>query len=528
MKNTLKNSFWQLTVIYTAIVVLIALGLLWEYSLQFHIFAIIIAVLGIFIIKKEDTSEETINKKIHKWLFITAIFFIFLIRAIPYIGNSIPLGYDVGIYKYAIESGLSEMPNWIITGPTMEPGFLYLMEFFKIFFSTQFILTGLLIFFSVILGLGVYFVVKEFSNKKTALIALFLYAFSLIQFKTFLFMYYKNVIGLSLMLFTLYFLKKSENKQRLIWVAVILGGLIGAIHRPTFYIFGLSYFFYAFTSPYQNRSYKTKKMWFNILIGIAILLVASLFYLGKWMESVLVLFDPVLQGFIQPGEGAGTFINFFIYQFSVLPYLPFALLGLFYFIRKRDFNILVIWAVLNLLIVYFQFFFFNRFIIFLDAALIIMASVGFGVIIKHKKRLGSILLIALIISAGVLAFKESINTNPLIDSEELSLIQSLNKTEANAFVMSTDSYYSPWVLGYSNRRTIAPGLFDYDTNNYEEWYKFWTTNETDYTNQFLYIYQKPLYLFIGKYQRMNMGKFNNSCLSLINQQNQSYIYKYTC
>ncbi|MDP2940114.1 MAG: glycosyltransferase family 39 protein [Candidatus Omnitrophota bacterium] len=530
-KQILQNSFYQLLAVYALLILAVSLGLFWKYSLQFQIFALIIALFGISIIPKESKEESNkLNKNLHYFLFILAILLIFILRAIPYINNTIPLGYDAGIYKYGIESGLKNLDKWILQGGH-EPGFLYLMQFFKIFFSIGFILKWLLIGFCILLGSGVYFVVKEFSNKQTGLIALFIYAFSLIQFKAFWYMYYRNVIGMSLVLFSIYFLKKYENtnKTKYLWFFAALGGLLGGIHRPSFYIFGLSYFIYAFISPYKNKRYDFKQLGENIAYGLLIIAIAGLFYLGKFSQAITVMFEPVLQGFIQPGESAGTFINFFTFQFSSLFYLPFALLGLFCFIRKRQFNFLVIWAIINFIIVYFQFFFFNRFIIFLDLVLIILASFGFSLLIENKKKLGILILVVLLLSAGILTFKEARDSKPLISEQELKIISYLNTTEENALVMATSSYYSPWVLGYSGRKTIAPGLFDYNKHNKGQWATFWTASNLTEIKAFLDAYEKPLYIFIGKRQEDNLAQFGNTeCFRLYSQEENNKIYEYSC
>lgn len=533
----MQSTFYQLLAVYTLLIILISLGFFWKYSLQFHVFAVIIAIFGISIISREksDNTEKKekerkpINKKFHYILFIVAVLFVILFRAIPYLSNSIPLGYDAGIYKYGIEHGLSSLDNWISRGG-MEPGFLYLMKIFSFLFSSQFILTWLLIAFCVVLGAGIYFVTKEYSNNKTtAILALFIYAFSIVQFKTFWYMYYKNIIGLSLMLFSLYFLRKAEQNRKFIIPYLILAGLIGAIHRPSFYIFGLSFLFYTFISPYKNKKYDFRQLGNNVIYGLFIIIIASLFYLGKFSQAITIMFEPVLQGFIQPGESPGTFINFFTYQFSSLFYLPLALLGLFYLIKKRNFNILVIWAVINLAIVYFQFFFFNRFIIHLDLALIILSSFGFSLIIKQKKKLGAIILIVLLLSGAVIAFKESLASKPLVSQDELETIKQLQNTEENAFVMSTSSYYSPWILGYSERKTIAPGLFDYTKHNESEWTQFWTSQNLSEVTDFMNVYAKPLYIFIGQRHKDNLAQFNGSgCFEVFSEKDKNIIYKYAC
>ena len=519
IKNTLQNSFYQLLVIYTILVLLISLNLFWKYSLQMSIFAIIIAILGISTITKEKPTKH----KIHIWLFILAIITTIALRIIPYLNNSIPLGYDTGIYKYVIESNLGNLGNFVLV--SAEPAFLYLMAPLKLFFSSQTLLTYGFIAFCLLLGLSIYLVTKEYFNKTTAIIAFLIYSVSIIQFLTFGYMYYRNIIGLTLALFSIYFLKKSKNNPKLIYLFILLGALTGATHRPTFYIFGLSYFAYALTSPYKDKyNYKLLKQ--NIINGILILLIAGLFYLGRFRQALLILI-PVFQGFIQTGQSPGTFINFFTYQYSTLAYLPFALLGFFTLAKKKQFNIIFFWTIITAIIVYFQFFFFNRFIIHLDIALIILAAFGFSIIIKHKKKLGIIILIIMLSSAAFVTFNEAINTNSPITQPELQTIEYLQNTEENAFVMATSSTYSPWVLGYSNRKTIAPGLFDYNQHNEDQWNKFWTTNNINEIRTFLDVYEKPLYIFIGQKQKDNLNQFN-TCFQIYKKDLNNKIYKYTC
>ena len=524
IKEILQNSFYQLLIVYTLLVFFISINLYWKYALHFEIFAVILAILGFFILKKETKLSKNKffdNKIIHYSILSIALLITFTYRIIPYLINSIPLGYDAGIYKYIIEYGLQNLDKWILQG--VEPGFIYSMAFLSQIFSTNFILIWLFILFNLILGLAIYFVTKEYFNKTAALFAILLFAFSIIQFKTFELMYYKNIISLSLMLFSIYFLKK----QKYAWF-VIFGALTGMIHRPTFYIFGLSYFTYAFINPLKNKKYNFELLKKNIILGVLILLLALIPYLGKFSVALTSVMPGVLEGFIQPGQSPGTFINFFTYQFTTLAYLPFAILGFFYLARKKQFNILFLWALINALIVYFQFFFFNRFIIHLDIILIILASVGFCLIIEKRKKFGTIIVVILLISMAIPSFQYSLDSKPLFNEEELSVIKQLSQTEKNASVISLSGYYSPLVLGYSQRKTIAPGLFDYDNHTEEQWNDFWETQDLEKIKEFLNIYEKPLYIFTGKYPEKPEKKFDNSCFQFYAGNTQTKIYKYVC
>jgi hypothetical protein len=436
-----------------------------------------------------------------------------LLKIIPYIHNKIPLGYDAGIYKYAIETPLNNIPNWMITQVTMEPLFLYLTTILKLFLSSQTILTTILILSTLFLGIIIYITTKEYSNKTAAIIATIIYSFSIIQYQAFSYMYYRNILGITLAILSIYLYKKDKTK-----LFILTSALTGAMHRPTFYLLGLTFLIY-------TTIHKNKKQ--NIIRGILILVITSLFYLGQFSEAILQMFQPVLEGFIQPGQSPGTFIDFFTYQYSTLAYLPLALLGLFHLIKKKDFNLITLWALISLAIVYFQFFFFNRFIIMLDIGLIILAGIGFSLIIKNYKKIGTIITIILLLSAGILVTQEALNTKPLIDNEEFDTIRYLNTTEENSYVMATASLYSPYVLGYSGRKTIAPGLFEFNKHDKKQWIEFWTTKDIEKIKQFLNEYEKPLYIHIGEKQPDNIKQFE-SCFTTYYEKNNNKIYQYTC
>ena len=122
---------------------------------------------------------------------------------------------------------------------------------------------------------------------------------------------------------------------------------------------------------------------------------------------------------------------------------------------------------------------------------------------------------------------ESIDTKPLINENELAVIEHLNNTETDSFVMSTSSIYSTWILGYSNRTTIAPGLFDYNQNSMGEWEEFWTAEDINYIKYFMNPYKTPLYIFIGEKQKDNLKSFPE-CFTTYYEKENNRIYEYVC
>ena len=500
----IKNTFTQLITIYTVVILLILINVLGKFSIQLNIASLIIALTAIPIIKKT-------NLNLPDYLIAIPIILTLALRLIPYINNSIPLGYDAGIYKYGIETfqGINST-EWAKT--TFTPIFIYLTTILRTFFTTDTILTYILILLNLLIPITLYITTKEYFNKSIAILSTIIYSLSIIQFKLFSYLYFKNILAIPLLLLTFYFYKKKRTK-----LFILTAALTGATHRPTFLILILSYL--ALTIKQ-----KSKKDLINLIkIGVLTLV----FYLGFIKQAILPLIAPVTQSLIQPGTSPGTFIDFFTYQYSILTYLPFALIGLFYLIKQKDYNLIFFSTIITLAIVYFQFFFFNRFIIHLDLFLIILAGIGFSILIKNYKKLGTIITIILLISAGVLVTQEALNAKPLINNEELETIKYLQNTEENSYVMTTASLYSPYVLGYSERNTIAPGLFEYNKHDKQGWINFWTTKDIEEIKQFLNEYEKPLYIFVGEKQPNNIEQFEE-CFTTYYEQNNNKIYKYTC
>lgn len=499
MKKVLKESFVILLFFYVVFVALISFNVFDRYTLHFEILAIILSILGIITLKKKGRFA------IKEYYIILPLFLVLAVRIIPYLSNNIPLGYDTGIYKYLIEHPFSN-ETWVKAN--YEIGFSLISSFLKIIgFSTNAILTWILIFFELLLGIIIYITAKKYFNKEIGFLTLVIYSISITQFKTFTYMYYKNIIALILMLLAFYFLKDKKYIPMILFAA-----LLGGTHRPSYFIFGLTYILYTILNPKQLKT--------NLINGIIIVVLTIPFYIGRFNEAIIPNIEPIIEANI----GAGTFISFIQYQFLSLAYLPFALFGFLYLIKKRDFNVFFLWFLVTGIIVYFKIIFFNRFIIHLDLVMIILAGLGLYMLIVDNKKFGVAVSIILIASSIFVIVNDATHAKPLINQGELDSIKSLESVEYNSFVMSTSSNYSPWILGYSSRKTIAPGLFDYNNWTLKEWNLFWDAKDVSSIKELMNRYQKPLYVFVGKNQIINKEKFSEGCFEKINEN----IYKWIC
>ena len=477
-----------LPILYLILVLLSFFSILPSSFPIYSLAAIIIAI--IFIIAKEEKTDIKLNK----YFLILAFLLILIPKVIPYLTNSIPLGYDAGIYKYAIENPLTE--EW--TRSTFTPIFTLLIKFLNIILPSTFILTAAVILFELLLGFSIYLTVKEYFNKNAAILSTLLFSLSIVQFNAFTLLYFKNIIAMSFLLFSFYFLKKQKYI-----IFTIFSVITAGIHKPTFLLLALS--FLAFTIlNYKNNLKK------NIISGIAIIILTLLIYIGRIKTVIL----PGITEAAGLAIGPGTFITLTAYKALILIYIPFLTIGLYHLIHNKKYNILFIWFIINFIIVVFRLFFFNRYIIHLDLIILIIISIGLLEILKDNRKIG---VITILIIFGFLSYNvigESLTIKPSITQQELSEIKELQETEENAYVMATHSYYSPWVLGYSGRKTIAPGLFEYNKWDVKQWQEFW---KSENVTEMLKDYERPLYIHVGKTGNINTTKFNNDCYESFNE-----------
>src|SRR3989344_2307704 len=176
IRKVVQSSFFQLLFVYTFIVLIISMNLIYRYSFHLEVLALFLGVISFFIINSLETKQT--DKYIHYFFIIFSFVLIIFFRLVPYINNSIPIGYDAGIYKYIIEHG-ANYDEWILQGT--EPGFLYLMVFLGKIFSSQFLLVSGLIFFCIILAGAIFLTTRAYFNDFTAIIAVLIYSLSTIQ-----------------------------------------------------------------------------------------------------------------------------------------------------------------------------------------------------------------------------------------------------------------------------------------------------------------------------------------------------------
>ncbi|VVB89311.1 Dolichyl-phosphate-mannose-protein mannosyltransferase [uncultured archaeon] len=530
IKRIFLYSYLQLSVLFVIAMFLKEMGLLPAYFLNFILFGYLLPVfaLPLLVDLKNPYIPDVRIKPVYLYLSITIIFvFIIAVRLIPYAENSIPLGYDPGYYKYAIDLYLNTLPGipevslplWI--KQMHEQGFFVLFDTLHIFTGIDSLqaLMYLLPFLSALLVLPVFILTKRIFDEKIALLACALYAVSYTQFTAFTFMYLRNILGLFFLLFALYVLEK----KRYVLIAIMFAAL-GIYHRPEFLIFSLV------LTGYFLKNRDIKLVYSTALTAILI----APFWLPR-IEIYLPIASGVSNSAIQSiqGEpaGGGTFFDFGQYEWVSLAYLPFGIIGAIYLIHRKMWNPLLFYFIINGVIVVFKLFFFNRLIINFDMVLLILASAGitytFLACWRIPRAAGIIFICLLVISGGVVTLQKAREIKPLMSENQIESLEWLSgNTEGDAYILAT-SYDAPWALAWGKRRVLAPGLFEWDNNGRDKWLEFLATGDPSKAEDFLKKHDAQVYIFysFNKFNWMNLEKFNNSSFTKISMKD-SVVYSY--
>ncbi len=524
----IELSYFQVAVIFLALVLLDVLDVL---SLPVNSRFIILAlpVLALPLLLKSETVEE---RKTPVVLFLLLILFALalMLRLLPLSCNTVPPGYDPGFYKYALDTYAGALPqipeaelaDWL---REMYPqGLPVLSDALHVTAGTDSldIISYLFPVLGALLVFPVYMVTNSIFGQKAGIIAAVLYVVSYTQYTTFTLLYLKNVLGLLFLLLAIYAVEKEKYG-----LIVLPFAALGIFHRPEFLLFTLILIFYFILHRKRAIIYA--------VLATAVLILP--FWLVRWEANWGVLTGAVSTAVtnIQSGEvaGGGTFFDLGTYiEFSVA-YLPFALVGFILLAIKRKWNGLFIFFIIIFVIVVARLFFFNRFIIALDIAAVILAAAGMSYTLLNRKDIwryaGTGAAILILFASAIPTINLATDTRPLISEEQLEVIEWLgDNTEEDAYILATTND-APWVLGWSGRRVIAPGLFEWDRYEIDQWREFFNTKSPVAAAQFLEGYESPVYIYYSREPNNYLGleKFSGDFFETVYNSDEAVVYKYS-
>jgi asparagine N-glycosylation enzyme membrane subunit Stt3 len=522
----IELSYLQLVIIFLLLVLLKELKVL-DFPIYYQYFILVLPLFALPYLLKREKPEEI---RIPGVLIIVLVIFIFalILRFLPLTKTPVPLGYDPGFYKYTMDVYANALPQIPEAGLATWIKEMY-PQGLPVITDMMYVVAGadamdniryLFPFLGALLVFPVFMVTRNIFGQRAGIIAAVLYAVSYTQYEVFTYFYLKNILGLLFLLLAIYALDKEKYL-----VMALMFAALGIFHRPEFLLFAL------ILVPYFLL-HRRREILFAV-IGTVILIIP--FWVTRWEINWGVLSGVVKTAVtnIQTGGGlgGGTFFDFDTYTKLSIAYLPFALVGGIYLAIKRNWNSVLFFLIISAIIVIARLFFFNRFIIPLDIAVIIIAAVGIDYTLLNRERVwravgigaGIILLAAALIPT----IHAAVDAEPLITEKQLQAVEWLaDNTEDNACILATTND-APWVLGWSDRRVIAPGLFEWDLYEKEEWEIFFSTDDPEVARLFLDRYEDPIYIYYSLNPSNYLGqeKFQGEYFQII-YNNGAVIYRY--
>ncbi len=426
--------------------------------------------------------------------------FYLLARLYPYFFSPVPLGYDAGLYIYLwqkySELGLvqfTSLPKWLVE---VYPPFIAIVgKLFGLLASPATFAIPLSIIISSVLFHAVYLFVAKRYDKNTTLWIMFFLAASIVQYKFFWWFYIKNILALA---FVFYYLNFKNQKPYLSYLFVVLTILT---HQPTSIILFLAIIF--------SNSFSSLIPFFATF---------TLYYIPNFSLTVA----PFLPGVSSTiGEASGTFWNIRESLFYMLHYLPFSLYGL-YVNRKAKNKLVPQLALVSFLIPLFGLFLSRRFIPFFDIFALILAGLGASKFFKDFPKLKYFYIHLVIISISLFVFQYSAAAINIDEFEEIKL---LTTTPSSASILVTDNEYTPWIYGYTNRRSITPGFGEFDIywTTYE-WQQYWLSGNQTLEISLLQKLPQPLYIWKGDKNALTKFSLQGPCFERFSW----HTYRFVC
>lgn len=428
-----------------------------------------------------------IQHNLHSAQALLSVLFYLVLCTTPFLlYNSQPLGYDTGFYRRYLINSFVSIPNTPVPGVDhtiiIPRIFLDMVRFLgfspdiTLYVSYVFILLAFIVTF--------YYFVREFINKKVALIALAILVISPVQYLAFWFMLYKNFFGLIFFFLTLIFLRRGW------FIASLLCALVIPLsHQSTTIIFLM------IISVYIGITFIFKR---KILIPELAVLVATLL-------TYLYLHPHVQQKIDAPP--VGIFIEKIDFMLMSLPLVILTLIGLSKYVKllKQDL-ILVAFGFVGILFPLFSLPYYQRIFLFTYYWLIIGAVIGAQVLLDSKNNLGKgygrfakhVLIVLMILQVVLLGY-QIFKCKPLVTQNTILELSKLEKLIPVQSSVLTSAHLTPWVQGWTLSKVYAPGILK-DRHPSWEWQMYWSGSDKTKVD-FLSSFPKPLYIFIEEEQR---------------------------
>lgn len=482
--------------------------------------------------------EYSVNKFIKKQSFMAQItmnffkskqnfYFLFLLflaiwsaffKIFNYQWFFVPLGYDPGIYRGIHLAYVNLMSNFdlanLATRIRHEPfWWVFSIITSKIWISIDVLISYIAWAFSVLWGFCIYMVSKK-HNKSFAILAMILFRFSIVQYHSFELLYYKQIIWIDFILLIIYLWQKKSyllSFPLLLWLIVL--------HRNSSIYLAWTTSLYLLFQIIYHKKIERKLIVLWILTGS----IAMIFYGPLIPRLILKFLEPLVStswwSWIQ---GVFWWLKDFL-RFNMF-LIPLSIWGLYIKIKKKQFDFIFRWYIFWLIRASIGLLNYKRTLIFRDIFIILMSIPALERLFFQKKiRLASILNVVLFLQFLYLVGYVRENHIWYLDYWQLESIKNLaDTTPSSAVIVTSDSYFTPWILWYSERSWLSPWLSDLNTRDHSDRRK-WRDNKWDIKcemfQETFWTLNRPMYLRQAKHFRQENLK-DGDCFEL--EQNGEY------
>jgi len=429
-----------------------------------------------------------------------------------------PLGYDVGIYRYLFAKHGQALPPFVL-GNVDEWALGHSLGLF--FFSSILVHVGVPVDWligwiwnamPVIILLSLAWVCSKQYGKEVGVLILLVGLLSEPFYDGFSAMYWKTYAALLCCVFALYLLEKNSLR------AFIPIALAMVIHNQTGLMLGLVVVLWWLYKGVQNPN---REWWIFTGCAVASAIFVFLWYLPVWDFTVIDHLNTLLnkQGSDAP---AGAFPPALFYVRTQGLLIIAGVIGLVLNIHKKKgigpWELAALWSGSFVL---FQLFFYRRFFLQFDFFLMPFAAIGLHSILTYRRDhilrfvMGALLLLQIFFS-----FRTMLERKPTIDSETFRLVREVaaaSQEESSLYdFIALDNVSPLWFQGWVPEAHVSgPGLFDFPWNP-QEWAQIlYGSNEL--RQQYFYQLHRrtffiPTPLFYEHYGDSVNGFLNDPCL----------------
>lgn len=371
-------------------------------------------------------------------------------------------GYDTGIYKKIFE-GITTFAGILKSEIYLLPAFLAYV-FNSLGLPLDWLLYYVHIFFSVAIAVPLYLLTKHYFGKAAGVLAIVIFTISYAQLFASEFYLYKAEMGAFFMLFAFYF-----YARRSLWF-YLFAFLLAITQLPQFLILtaGVS-----IASVFGLR----KELKYHGLVSL-VLILSVLFLLIVSPQHILSAVE-VVSGALRgdPSFDAhftGLFISVGEYLGKEWWMVLLCVAGLCLSYKKKNILALYVSLLFLFVVVFGRLFFEKRFVMEMDLLMIPFVSYMPIVVFDRFFKFNFMKILAVLVvlsTVGVFTYYYFVTTHAAISRFEVWALDYINKNEDINYVLVTDSVYAPWMYGFSDKITLAPGIFE-SVWSYDQFMKY--------------------------------------------------------